>query len=420
MKKQANTKGNHTPGPKKVRPTPRATASTTTELPAAKSSPIGKWSNAHDRRAYSLAEARDKLDFFEQSSRLSGAPLYEWATITFAAWGRPINAAAAPRPIPRSAFRAIAPDFAANSFRDEKSRTIWHDVKIIPQLEAPDAAAALDRMGLREAIRDYVYSDIEVQKAIKTLNPPENCNLYLDYLIRERHIPSVNGLVPLVFTNPRAVRNWNGLFKLAQSAVQYPPDFHDLSPREWAAQLVKQSLDEEMPEAFFRVFNTLRDRFSILFWMLATSAIGAKGINPTSRDRQPIEARTWTRPDFAVDVRIGNIVNTHSSSVVWEDITLHLRDDDKMSFVLANRGGRPEEHPWMAALDILIEDGLDGKNPAETGSELVKMMLDAFNRAGAPDEPTHESTRRWLTDNLPRLYSRATARSVERPETKKV
>lgn len=314
---------------------------------------------------------------------------------SFAVWGKTSANDATYKPIVDLVGIAASPGRTATETYDLEEATIvdhlsgqhWYDVRLVPVIDAPNAAYFLDELTLAEAFDRFILGNPEVEPALN--EAARLCPRVGERILRRKYLDDTSRLpLPL----------WAAAFPMRFLSFMTEPD-----------------ASEEARASAWRLGNLLHDKAMCLFDLLAAGRIFASGVNPVTRQRIEVDPQAWTRRGFSADVRSSDIVDTTADRIEWRDVVLRapapaaLADDEPAPPIrmLDRAGGRREQHDYLAALDEMFKVG-DLETEAQSGAALTSKMLDAFERLGIGAPGDARTVERWFAKNLPALWRRAT------------
>ncbi|PWB89879.1 hypothetical protein C5688_13650 [Methylocystis sp. MitZ-2018] len=207
----------------------------------------------------------------------------------FALWGR-YEAENLFRPIERDHWLKID-DANASKLVDKSTGGRWHDVRFIPEIYAPNIHEFVDGLPLRRVFARVVLGDPESRVLFVAACKVAPCIIRI---IAECRLFGPDQLLKLKDTNFLHARCSRNLKELAGKEVKlgaYP----DLTGRKSKALLNILSLGKLLSDGFYQ--QDLRHRVAI-------------------------DPELWTRPEYAIDLLKGDLVNIESGVTEWRAIVL--------------------------------------------------------------------------------------------------
>lgn len=171
----------------------------------------------------------------------------------------------------------------------------WTDVRAIPALEAPNAAAFVNGTGIREAFDQLVlqHPDFEILAAAASKESPIFSTLIL--------FRKLNGV------SNKIVSTWTS----SETTDFFHSKYDSLSETE-SGKLAVYNAGVKL--------NYIKNSF---FYLLSAGRILAEGERyPDYAGYQAIDARIWSRAYMRLDLSTGDLVNARSGTIEWRDVFL--------------------------------------------------------------------------------------------------
>ncbi|MBG0801647.1 hypothetical protein IYW40_09135 [Methylocystis sp. H4A] len=251
------------------------------------------------RAGYSIAEAASLLGYSndELQSYISFTRMVE----CFAAWGT-TNGESWHRPIRRRRWLE-AHNVETSELIEKTTRVHWLNVRLIPPIVAPNVHEFVDGLTFKEAFWRIVISE------------PETGVAYNEAL---SVAPSVGKFVrSLCIYGPDHILKIPGTL----SASSLSPS---LLPRQCSNYLSAACAEAEEEDVRLGIYPNLIGRnTTVLLVLLGAGEILSAGFyKGDTRERIPIDPVLWTRSEYAIDLRKGDLVNAETGETEWSGIML--------------------------------------------------------------------------------------------------
>ncbi len=237
----------------------------------------------YSRPGYSLAEAL----------ALFGGPLARLQK-SFAMWGTH-NEESLYRPIGRDHWLETD-DANASKLVDKSIGGFWLDVRFIPEMFAPNIHEFVDGLPLRRAFERLVLGDPE-------------CRLLFD--AARKVAPSI-------------------VYFIAESRLFGPDQLLRLKEPSFLSRVCSRYLNEACGErAGKRVKlgaypDVIGRKSQIVLGLLSTARLLSDGFYRQDLNKRiAIDQELWMRPEYAIDLRGGDLINIENGEAEWRSIVLH-------------------------------------------------------------------------------------------------
>lgn len=204
--------------------------------------------------------------------------------------------------VPRMRSLSIA-SMERSEIVDSESETVFRDVRAMSPLRAPNVGSFLHGMALRQAFDNFViFGPLERPAYWQALGASKGGGF--SDAVSDRLIFGDTPTVPL----ETAFLHWKSTLHLKSICEKNLGTKVRLGP---------------YPEMVGRNAAQLEG-------LLASGAICSDGFwRGDTRERLPIDPQLWTRSDFKIDLRNGDLVNVQTGAVEWASIVLRTpRDRD--------------------------------------------------------------------------------------------
>lgn len=268
--------------------------------------------------SYSLRDIVDRLS--EKRAYINADSICDRGKLV--AWGIGYIGDEVPEYIPLSVLERCEFDEVNNEIRDQCG-TIWRDVRLIPLLYSTNASDLLDGCSILQVAEKYIIGSGDI------------LDLFVETM---KAAPEIGQSLAEQFSSHSLILNEGKLVKMNE----YWPCIDAVWPR-----LTGKNFEEsyqQTPSSLSELCRSLLHRYISLWRMLETGIARTDGIDPATSLRTPIDRYEWERPDRAIDLRTGDLIDLNTGALMRRSIVLHSQRIETRIFDCRTKQSN-EAHP---------------------------------------------------------------------------